>query len=412
MTVDFDEDVDTWVLAAVRAGPTSFDDIVCHLPGVYPNDAAVSLERLHRRGVISTAERNRAISRRPIPTRFVPNTTLPLPHPLDFDWRFAPDALDQILAACSDDDARIACIGAPSILHRLITTGERAATLLDANPAIIDALDATDGSYSAILCRVATDPLPNLRFATVVIDPPWYPEHFRVFLWAAAEMCVDGGNVLVSFPPAGTRPGVAGERDQALDYARAAGLSFVEIRRSSLPYASPPFEQASLTAAGWPLLPPDWRRGDLLILEARTNREHLPAPPAPAEDLEWAEVPAAGTRLKVRNRQRHDGQAVSPTLRNIVDGDVLPTVSRRDPRRAEAVLWSATNRVFGCDDAPMLTLIIRARAAEAPSIDVVANAIARSLSRAEETAIRETEEQLEALVQTELAELAVCGWNV
>jgi hypothetical protein len=413
VTVTFDEDVDTWVLAAVRAGPTSFDDVVCHLPGVYPTDAVASLERLHRRGAIGPDECNRALSRRPTTNRFRPNTALPLPHPLDFDWRFAPEALDQLLAACGpDDDAGLACLGAPSVLHRLLMTDGRAATLLDANPAIIHALHATGSRHSARLCRLATDPLPDLRVATVLIDPPWYPEHFRVFLWAASEMCIDGGRVLVGFPPAGTRPGVASERDEAIDYARTAGLALAEIRRGSLPYASPPFEQASLATAGWPQLPADWRRGDLLVLEARTNRRRLPAPPAPAEDLEWTEVPVAGTRLKVRNRPRQDGQKVSPTLRSIVDGDVLPTVSRRDPRRADAVLWSATNRVFACEDAPMLAEVVRARAAGTATVDVVARAVARDLSPAEEAAVRETEEQLDELVHTEVAELDAYGWKV
>jgi hypothetical protein len=409
----FDEDVDTWVLAAMRAGPTSFDDVVCHLPGVYPTEVVEALSRLHERGGISRSEHEWALSRRHARSSPTPNTALPLPHPLDFDWRFAPEALDQIIATCPHAiDANLACLGAPSVLHRLGTEGGPAATLLDANPAIIEALSGIDCRHIARLCRLAVDPLPDTTFDAVIIDPPWYPEHFRLFLWAASRLSCDGGRVLASFPQAGTRSGVTAERYHALDYAEQVGLSLVEIKWGSLPYLSPPFEQASLAAAGWPKLPSDWRRGDLLVLEAQAGRHLARAPAPPAEDLGWTEVPASKTRLKVRNARRRDpDRPVAPPLRQIVEGDVLPTVSRRDPRRDDVALWSATNRVFACDDPATLTEVIRARAAGISAVDVVAGAVRRSLGPDEADKVRCTVRQLDQLIETEIADLAALGWK-
>jgi hypothetical protein len=39
----------------------------------------------------------------------------------------------------------------------------------------------------------------------------------------------------------------------------------------------------------------------------------------------------------------------------LVEGDILPSVSRRDLRRSQARLWTSGNRVFGCA-APSLLL--------------------------------------------------------
>lgn len=408
----YDDDVDTWTLAAVRAGPISFDDLVCHLPGVYPTDVRSALERLHRRSAITDAQLDRAGRRQARPALSPPSTTLPVPHPLDFDWRFTPDAVDALVSAChrgAGATTHIVCVGAPSLHERFLASGG-ASMLLDANLEMVEALAAA--GPGAICVRVGCDPLPGVVADAVMIDPPWYPEHVDLFLWAASRLCVDDGVVLLSFPPAGTRPGVADERERALRFAATVGLSLLDIRRGELAYRSPPFERIALAAAGLEDLPDDWRRGDLLVFGAATGRAPSVSPPTPVlDDIAWRAVPAAPTRIKVRRPERRaSSEPVRPRLVTIVDGDVLPTVSRRDTRRAQVSVWTACNRVFACEDTWALAAIADARARGDDAVAAVTDAVGRRLVEHEEKEVREAVEQLDEVMRLEKRDLEECGW--
>jgi hypothetical protein len=385
----------------VRAGPTSFDDLICHLPGVYPTEVRAALGRLHVGSTITDAQLERALRRQPKPALLPLPPTLPVPHPLDFDWRFAPDGVDALVSAgerCAGVNAHVVCVGAPSLHERLVTAG-RQSTLLDANEEMVAALSHL--GPRSIRTRLGYDPLPAVVGEAVVIDPPWYPEHVELFLWAA------------SFPPAGTRAGVAEERERALSFAATVGLSLVEIRRGELAYRSPPFERIALEAAGLVELPDDWRRGDLLLLSTDGGRPSMVAPPSPvADDVGWLPLAAAPTRIKVRRSRgcRAASAPVRPRLGRIVDGDVLPSVSRRDPRRSRAVVWTACNRVYSCDDPSVLSAIADARARGGDAVAAVAETIGRRLSGAEEREVHEAVEQLDELVRLETDDLQGCGW--
>lgn len=409
----YDDDVDRWTLAAVRAGPASFDDLVCQLPGVYPIDANRSLDRLRDAGRISDVEWRRVQQRRPQPTPRPSMSTLPVPHPLDFDWRFAHHALDALIDAGDrlvGVGVEVLCIGAPSLHQRLSTAGRRS-TLLDANPDVIAAM-ATRGDNRAIQLRVGRDPLPAMSAPLVVIDPPWYPEHVRLFLWAASRVCADGGVVLLSFPPVGTRPGVADEQEDAIAYAAEVGLKHEDTRQAELAYCSPPFERLALSAAGYADLPEDWRRGDLIVFRAGLARDAAPSPQPAADDAKWTALPAEPTRIKVRvpDSGRPAAMPVASRLVSIIDGDVLPTVSRRDPRRSEVTVWTACNRVYACSDVEVLRAVAEAIGRDADVVKAAASALGRGLAEDEMHEVYATEAQLVHLLMTESRDLEACGW--
>lgn len=74
--------------------------------------------------------------------------------------------------------------------------------LLDANPVMTDCLAKAAPEARILRCDAHRDPLPDLGAALVIVDPPWYEEHTRAFLWAACQLCAIGGHLLVSLPPA------------------------------------------------------------------------------------------------------------------------------------------------------------------------------------------------------------------
>jgi hypothetical protein len=165
-----------------------------------------------------------------------------------------------------------------------------------------------------------------------------------------AHACRIGGVILISLPPEGTRPSAENDRRAAIALARRLGLDPIEFCALAIGYETPFFERNALAAAGvYP--PPRWRRGDLLIF--RKTREPIrPAFTASMCRRDWNEVSIGRMRLFVRasgNASSDDAGLIS-----LVEGDILPTVSRRDPRRRLAQVWTSGNRVFQTDNPQLL----------------------------------------------------------
>jgi hypothetical protein len=76
--------------------------------------------------------------------------------------------------------------GTPTVLKAAVARPDgRRWTLLEANPAVSTALNKT-APRAVLRCDLARDILPRLQAQVVAADPPWYPAHTRVFLWATS----------------------------------------------------------------------------------------------------------------------------------------------------------------------------------------------------------------------------------
>jgi hypothetical protein len=118
----------------------------------------------------------------------------------------------------------------------------------------------------------------------------------------------------------------------------------------AIAYETPFFERNALAAAGiYP--PPQWRRGDLIVFRKAHTSTRSPA--SSVRGREWTEVGIGRMRLFIRGTSAVCSEEAS--LISLVDGDILPTVSRRDPRRRLANIWTSGNRIFRTDN-PQLVL--------------------------------------------------------
>lgn len=101
----FEAAVDEWVTAAAADGVSSFRGFLPNLPGVYPTDVLSSLRRLVKSGRLAKGVFVDALAEISLPPArpFVQRQSdgLPLPHPLDFDWRFAERAKHLLLEELS-----------------------------------------------------------------------------------------------------------------------------------------------------------------------------------------------------------------------------------------------------------------------------------------------------------------------
>jgi hypothetical protein len=207
----FEDHVDGWVLDALTSGVSTFNQMLALLPGVYPSVALNSLQRLASTHQISAK----------VLADFAPpareslkeqnyahhQIALPVPHPLDYDWRFSDAAVQQLLSKCAEltrPGETIALLGTPSLLRMGIEQSyPRQLILLEASCTITDSFAQVAPKTQILRCDLIKDPLPNLLAAVVVLDPPWYPEHIQSFLWAACQLCQIGGYIFISMPPVG-----------------------------------------------------------------------------------------------------------------------------------------------------------------------------------------------------------------
>jgi hypothetical protein len=355
--VAFTSKVDALILAAIANGVTSFSALLHSLPAVYPTELLASLQRLVARQMI-TPELAASIHRQAAAKRceFIEGRSLlPLPHPLDFEWRFTPDAARSLLNRAADmipANGDLLLFGTPGLAIEALTLpiGRRLAFLAE-NNSITDrvlALNAATGSPLSI--AFCSGGLPRESADAVLLDPPWYLDYVRPMLTAAAHACRIGGAILMSLPPEGTRPGAENDRHAAIALGRRLGLDPIEFCALAIGYETPFFERNALAAAGvYP--PPHWRRGDLLIFR-KTRAPIRPALTASASRRDWNELNIGRMRLFIRvsDQSRSDDAG----LISLVEGDILPTVSRRDPRRQLAQIWTSGNRIFQTDNPQLL----------------------------------------------------------
>lgn len=349
--------IDALVCREAQRRGASFSDLMLRLPAIYPTEVVAALDRLVTAGRLPPClgEQFQRQARHRVPRVSEARSLLPVPHPLDYEWRFTPDTARALLHRATNLTTRggdILLFGTPGVAAESLTmpTSRRLAFLAEDNAVtrrVMNLNQATGAPLSIGFCSAG---LPQESADAVLLDPPWYMDFIRPMLAAAAAACRSGGVVLLSVPPAATRPSAVSDRAATINLALRLGLELVSDEPLSLSYETPFFETNALTAAS--LHPPArWRRGDLLIF--RKARPASRPAPATSRHRVWVEVPVGRMRLFIKGVAGDTGSAQG--LIPIVSGDVLASVSRRDPRRRAATVWTSGNRIFRTDN-PRLVL--------------------------------------------------------
>ena len=345
------------VAEAIRKGVQTFEELLLSLPSIYPTDVLAAVDRLPRSPGVGTEvlARIRVDARIPRRRRPPSGNLLPLPHPLDFEWRFSDQTCREMLTAAADMTCKgetILLYGTPGLAYaamslplrsrRVLFAGADTAVtrrLLELNQAAGKPISIVDLNWAANGCASA-----------VLVDPPWYPDFLRPMLQNAAQACRLDGVVLASLPPLGIRPGVENERAVLAEFLDDQGLNRESLQELAISYETPFFESNALKAAGV-FAPSVWRQGDLAVY--RRRREPVGDSASEPSEERWEEVEIDGMRVRIRPNS--DVASATGDLQSLVGGDILPSVSRRDPRRAEANVWTSGNRIFYTGN-PMVVL--------------------------------------------------------
>ena len=408
MRDEFEGDVQTWIIRAVQRGVSSFGELIQSLPGVYPVVALEALWALAESGRSNGARFRRLALTARTPSTCAPDTAtvqFPAPHPLDFSWWFDSAAVRKLYDLAVNllpHHNPIILLGTPRLFTELSALAPTQNILLvDADPLIAARLTSGRPCQVIHTCDIMRDPLPERRGEIVIADPPWYENDIRSFLWSASFFVNVGGHVVVTLPSLGTRPQVSTERDRTLHWAMQLGLTLRNLEESALAYLSPRFEINALAAAGIRNVPSNWRRGALAIFEKLQPTSVSRPSTSPFEN--WNEQAIGDVRIRVRHSERTVWE--SPVLQPVVTGDVLPSVSRRDPRRDLVDVWTSGNRVFQCVGKFVLTRILAAIAIGSSATSEVSFALKRTLTTNEAEQVSYAARAIEELVLTERLEL-------
>jgi hypothetical protein len=398
--------VDQSVLAAVTAGSTTFRTLLRQLPSVYPTELLSSLDRLSDIGAVDPAiiaTVHCEAQTRPTALPGV-RSLLPLPHPVDFEWRFSADSARNVLNAAADltaVDGRVLLFGTPGVaVEALSLPPSRRLFFLGEDNLVTRRLialnDATGSPLSVAFCSAG---LPRDSADAIILDPPWYMDFIRPMLAAASAACHRDGVVLICLPPAGARLDAAADHDALIRYAARLGLDVVGESPLALEYDTPFFEMNALAVKGI-IAPPRWRRGDLTVFR-KSRRPVRPVDVTSGRRQEWIEIEVRRMRLLVKPDS--DAPKGVQGLLPLIEGDILPTVSRRDKRRSAVRVWTSGNRVFQTDNS---RLVIEAALMCRTEADGVVRQPRLWSDFYERDAVERIEDKLKALAATEAVEEA------
>lgn len=359
---EFKSWVDRMVAEAVRLPIDNFSSLVEYLPGIYPEEVRHSLLRLAQAdsGVdhVAPLMALSANASNEILTQSVWYADLLPPHPLDFEWRFSRTAIDALVEVCNASTpvgGSVALVATPTIAATADAAfGGRRVSYFGVDTEALRAFGLPDWLNGLFNVNLLKRQYRTERYATIIMDPPWYDEYVRRFVWFGAQVICPGGTLLIAMPPDGTRPGILTENNRMLSWYHDLGFELEAVDLARLPYETPLFERNALRALGIVNFHPTWRKANLWHL--RKVRQPSAAWPGDLVSSTWSEYRFGSVRIRVDRGAPNQGD--DPRLRSLVENDVLPAVSRRDTRRDEARVWTTGNRIFGCDAPRLLAGIL------------------------------------------------------
>lgn len=286
------------------------------------------------------------------------------PHPLDFEWRNTTGSLDyliKLVRKLSDADDSVLFLGFPTLFATAcLQNVSQKITLIEKNKPIVKGLQKLIPDKQRFRIKEAdifkVDPATIGKYRTVIMDPPWYSPHFYQFMWLAAQCVELGGTVGISLPPLNTRPDIPKERIDWFAFCLKQGLCLENLFSQKLHYAMPFFEFNAFRAAGIQDILPFWRKGDLALFRKVDSK--LQSRPVLDESLfEWVEKEIDSVRIRIKI-DKAKVSAKKLQISSLIKGDILPSISSRDPRREDANVWTSGNRIYKVNDSQKLLKLI------------------------------------------------------
>lgn len=232
-------------------------------------------------------------------------------------------------------------------------------TLLELDEAVVGRLRAlSSNSDNEVVLLDIRGSIPERllgQFQVAVLDPPWYPDDYAVWLRRAISLA-PRGVLYVSLFPELTRPLAERERAQILDELSACSRS-LSVVSGCLEYEIPSFERYQLKASGIVGLDP-WKLSDLILCELRES-VHLPdLPNSDHYHGSWQEADYGALRIFIRDDVvcSSDGVLLSEPKGTEI---TLPSPSRREKGFGEINVLTSRGDGLLCSRPQELLSILR-----------------------------------------------------
>ena len=370
MEKEYKKKLNSLIINEITKGKANFGTLLKNLPGIYPTLLLERLEVLNYENkipgiVFEFAQKYVAKNSIKNSSKVKIDKVIPCPHPLDFEWRYTCETRKYLKHLCykvTGQSDKILFIGAPTLYISTVKENPlRNPFLMDNNNEILNSIAENFNSAGLINYDVFEMDPPNFKTSCVVVDPPWYKQHFQAFLWTASKMVDLNSTVFISFPSLGTRPTVLKERIDLTNFARSVGLELINTENNSIRYISPFFEFNALRAQNILNYPIDWRNGDLLVFKKieKVKKDKIINNLNPEY---WTSVRNGDLKVKIKLNDTYNSK--SNYLDPIVKGDILPTVSTRDKRRKKATIWTSGNRIFRSSNPNLIKTLLESLISE------------------------------------------------
>lgn len=337
--------------------------------GIHPIDLQKSIKRLYRSNKIRKSKYIRIMAS-------ASNTNihgfedmpdvLPVPHILDYDWRFSRQGLEYMANAVKKiikkKNAVIVFLGAPTLFRYCYNK-----SFLHAKLVLVD-INADKHSIGidpnralCINCNLngSCTELLSIHADIVVMDPPWYLNYYQLFFDRAAIMSALDTQIMCIMPPKFTRAKTESETYSLLEMIKK-DYGFVKKHYFTgvVTYHTPPYEQNVLKTNGIYCNPENWRIGDLLIVEKVYNVITTCTHDVSIIEPEWDEACVNNIRIKYRTcESKIDNYNIE--LERIFNDDIYPSVKRSFGGKKTINVWTSGNRVFWCNNMAVLKMILR-----------------------------------------------------
>ena len=294
-------------------------------------------------------------------------------------------------------------LGTPSLFHPdVISDAKRVRFLLDSNPTL-PRLFQERAQTEVRICDLLREPIPDITGDLILLDPPWYYDEMAAFLWVARQVCRPGAFAFLSVPQIGTRPGMKNELERLAKWIDRLGFRIQSFESNVLSYDSPLFENLALEEEGVVKCLSDWRRADLLILRASRSPK-VPRPTVQFQSKRWEEFEIGKVRVRIVPDKGRCYR--SPVLRSLTENDRPVTVSRREPRRQQAKIWTSNNRIFDTGAPGLVREIAQALAKRSSVATSIEKRLGRRLVAEERKEIAVATRQMRTLIVREKVEIA------
>lgn len=200
---------------------------------------------------------------------------LPPEHLANYEWRFSKESAKKILSLINLRSS-VCCLGTPSVfLEAIIEKKTNNITLMDINKPLISMIRKKISDSNGIniyeynvLNRF--DSQLEEKFDTVIINPPWYLDYYKAFIYRSFQLLKKTGRIIMPIFPMLSRQNAIADLIEINDFIKSMGFNSIKSHGYTI-FEMPEFEKEIFKNNNVLIPPLNWRKAELIELSLSTK---------------------------------------------------------------------------------------------------------------------------------------------